>query len=72
MRREGSAAETYDTAETDLVEDGFVIFRDFSDKGIAGVDALGPFVTLDCDLDAGLHVSSEVLPWSDALDSTGN
>ena len=72
MGRERGAAESYDSAEPDLIHDQLVVIREIGNKSVGSIDSLCPLVTLDLNLDAGLPVAGKVLARGNGLDSSGN
>ena len=70
--RESRAAETYDAAGPDAVQDGIRVFGNFGVKFVAPVDALLPLITFDRNLDMGDRVAGDVLAGTDRLDRAGN
>ena len=72
MGRKGRSAESHDSAETDLLDDGLAVIRDLGHESLRTVYAFSPIVTLDGDLDIGLGVAGEILARADRLHGSGN
>ena len=68
MGREGGAAETDHAVGLDAVEDKCLVLRDLRYEGVRQVDAFGPLVTFDCDLDMHYIVAGDILAGGDGLD----
>ena len=72
MGRKGRSAESHDSAETDLLDNGLAVIRDLGHESLRTVYAFSPIVTLDGDLDIGLGVAGEILARADRLYGSGN
>ena len=63
--REGRSAESDDSAETDLLDDGLAVLRDIGHQSLGAINALKPLVTFHSDLHIGLGVAGEILARAD-------
>ena len=69
---EGGTTKAHYATLTDFLNDSLVVFGNLCDKGVGGVDAFGPLISLDGNFNVRYGTACKVRARADGLYRTGN